>query len=161
MRRRAVTHLAGDGSPLRRARLARNWTLEDVVAQMDARAASGDSGVTASMVSGWERGRHTTSIAHRKTLCAVYGQAPEVLFADQDEMPNVRVAPRLLATSAELHKEMLATVVGARRRRSPMAGCTVGAPPIPRRAPRSSLTSPCGCRPGPASYGAPSSCCST
>jgi transcriptional regulator with XRE-family HTH domain len=114
MRRRAVTHLAGDSSPLRRARLARNWTLEDVVAQMDARAASGDSGVTASMVSGWERGRHTTSIAHRKTLCAVYGQAPEVLFADQDEMPNVRVAPRLLATSAELHKEMLATVVGAR-----------------------------------------------
>jgi transcriptional regulator with XRE-family HTH domain len=112
--RRRTSRPAKDSSPLRRARLARNWTLEDVVAQIDSRNSNGLSGVTPSMVSGWELGRHTTSIVHRKTLCAIYGEAPEVLFAHQDEMPNVRAAPRLLATFAELRAAMLATVTGAR-----------------------------------------------
>lgn len=103
-----------DGSPLRRARLARNWTLEDVVAQIDLHTSNGVSGVTPSMVSGWELGRHTTSIAHRKTLCVIYGETPEVLFAHQDEAPNVRATPRLLATFPELRAAMLTTVKGAR-----------------------------------------------
>jgi alanine dehydrogenase len=62
-----------EASPLRRARLARNWTLEDVVEEIDLRTPGGQSGVTPSMVSGWELGRHTTSIGHRKTLCEIYG----------------------------------------------------------------------------------------
>jgi transcriptional regulator with XRE-family HTH domain len=55
-------------SPLRRTRLARNWTLEDVVEEIDLRTQGGHSGVTPSMVSGWELGRHTTSIGHRNTV---------------------------------------------------------------------------------------------
>ena len=73
-----------EASPLRRARLARNWTLEDVVEEIDLRTPGGHSGVTPSMVSGWELGRHTTSIGHRKTLCEIYEQPPDVLFAHQD-----------------------------------------------------------------------------
>lgn len=41
-------------SALRRARLARNWTPEDLVEEMDLRTAGGHSGVTTSTVSGWE-----------------------------------------------------------------------------------------------------------
>lgn len=40
------------------------------------------------MVSGWELGRHTTSIAYRKTLCEIYRQPPDALFAHQDESLN-------------------------------------------------------------------------
>jgi len=64
--------------------------LDDVVMQIDLRSPAGVSGVTQSMVSGWELGRHTTSITHRKTLCAIYGEPPEVLFAHQDELSNAR-----------------------------------------------------------------------
>ena len=64
-----------DASALRRARLARNWTLEAVAEEIDLRTPRGHSGVTPSMVSGWELGRHTTSIGHRKTLCEIYGQS--------------------------------------------------------------------------------------
>ena len=69
---------------MRRARLARNWTLEDVVEEIDLRTPGGHSGVTPSMVPGWELGRHTTSIGHRKTPCEIYEQPPDVLFAHQD-----------------------------------------------------------------------------
>ncbi len=103
-----------DVSPLRQARLARNWTLDQVVAEIDLRAVGGHSGVTASMVSGWELGRHTTSIAHRATLCEVYGQAPDVLFAHQDQGLEGRAAPVLLAGFADMQKAMLSTVAGAR-----------------------------------------------
>jgi hypothetical protein len=48
-------------SPLRQARKARNWTLERLVEEIDLRTPGGHSGVTPSMVSGWELGRHTTS----------------------------------------------------------------------------------------------------
>jgi transcriptional regulator with XRE-family HTH domain len=111
---RRAARPGGDDSPLRRARLARNWTLEDLVAQIDLRTPGGASGVTPSMVSGWELGRHTTSIAHRKTLCVIYGGTPEVLFAYQDELQNARTTPRLLVTFPELQAAMLATVTEAR-----------------------------------------------
>jgi transcriptional regulator with XRE-family HTH domain len=102
-------------SALRRARLARNWTLEDLVEAMDLRTAGGHSGVTASMVSGWELGRHTTSVGHRKTLCEIYDQPPEVLFAHQDAgLRAAGAAPRLLAGFPDLREAMLATVSGAR-----------------------------------------------
>ncbi|MEW1838394.1 helix-turn-helix transcriptional regulator [Nonomuraea angiospora] len=101
-------------SPLRRARLARNWTLEDVVEQMYRRSPGGHSGVTPSMVSSWELGRHTTSIGHRKTLCEIYRLPPETLFAHQDAGLGQRAAPRLLAGYRDLQRAMLATVAGAR-----------------------------------------------
>jgi len=105
---------AEESSPLRRARLARNMTLEDVVEEIDLRTPGGHSGVTPSMVSGWELGRHTTSIAHRKTLCEIYGQLPDVLFAHQDQGLGAGAAPRLVAGFAELQQAMLDTVSGAR-----------------------------------------------
>jgi Radical SAM superfamily len=85
-----------------------------VVQEIDLRSADGVSGVTASMVSGWELGRHTTSIAHRKTLCSIYMEPPEVLFAHQDEALSAHAAPLLLASFPELREAMLATVEGAR-----------------------------------------------
>jgi transcriptional regulator with XRE-family HTH domain len=103
-----------DLSALRRARLARNWTLERAVEEIDLRTAGGRSGVTPSMLSGWELGRHTTSIGHRKTLCEMYGQPPDVLFAHQDAGLSAGAAPRLLAGFADLQRAMLATVQGAR-----------------------------------------------
>lgn len=106
---------AQQDSALRLARKARNWTLERVVEEFDLRTPGGHSGVTPSMVSGWELGRHTTSIGHRSTLCDIYQQPPDVLFAHQDEGLAARgAAPRLLAGFGDLQREMLATVTGAR-----------------------------------------------
>jgi transcriptional regulator with XRE-family HTH domain len=99
---------------LRRARLARNWTLDDVVEEIDLRTPGGHSGVTPSMLSGWELGRHITSVGHRKMLCEIYGQAPQVLFAHQDSGLRTATAPRLLASVTDLREAMLATVKGAR-----------------------------------------------
>ncbi len=102
-------------SALRKARLGRNWTLEEVVEEIDLRSPGGHSGVTPSMLSGWELGRHTTSIGHRKTLCDIYGQPPELLFAYQDAgLGTAGSSPKLLATFADLRGAMLATVSGAR-----------------------------------------------
>ena len=95
------------------ARLARNWTLEHVVEEIDLHTPGGHSGVTPSMVSGWELGRHTTSIGHRQILCEIYDQPPDVLFAHQDEGLAGRAAPTLLAGFADLRRAMLATVTGA------------------------------------------------
>jgi transcriptional regulator with XRE-family HTH domain len=105
---------ADESSPLRRARLARNWTLENVVEEIDLRTPGGHSGVTPSMLSGWELGRHTTSIGHRKTLCEIYEQPPEVLFAHQDQGLAGSAALRLVAGFGELQQAMLDTAAGAR-----------------------------------------------
>lgn len=95
---------ANEASPLRRARMARNWTLEQLVEEIDLRAPGGHSGVTASMVSGWELGRHTTSINHRKTLCDIYRQPSDVLLAHQDENLTARSVPRLLAGHPDMQR---------------------------------------------------------
>jgi transcriptional regulator with XRE-family HTH domain len=112
--RRAPAAL-GEVSALRRARLARNWTLEDLAEEMDLRTAGGHAGVTPSMISGWELGRRVTSIGYRKVLCETYGQPPEILFAHQDEgLRAASAAPRLLAGYADLREAMLVTVTQAR-----------------------------------------------
>jgi hypothetical protein len=54
---RPRTPWSREPSPLRQARLAHNWTLENVVEEIDLRTPGGQSGVTPSMVSGWELGR--------------------------------------------------------------------------------------------------------
>jgi transcriptional regulator with XRE-family HTH domain len=69
-------------SPLRLARRHRNWTLERVVSEIDSHL--GGSGVTASLLSAWERGTRRTSPRYRAALCAIYGLPPETLFAHQD-----------------------------------------------------------------------------
>jgi transcriptional regulator with XRE-family HTH domain len=101
-------------SPLRQARKAQNWTLERLVEEIDLHTPGGHSGVTPSMVSGWELGRHTTSIGHRKTLCEIYGQPPDGLFAHQDEGLTTHSAPQLLAGFPDLQRAMLTTVTTAR-----------------------------------------------
>jgi transcriptional regulator with XRE-family HTH domain len=88
--------------------------LEQLVEEIDLHTLGGHSGVTPSMVSGWELGRHTTSIGHRKTLCEIYGQPPDVLFSHQDEGLTTPSAPKLLAGFPDLHRAMLATVTDAR-----------------------------------------------
>ena len=62
-------------SPLRLARRHRNWTLERVVSEIDSHL--GGSGVTASLLSAWERGTRRTSPRYRAALCAIYGLPPE------------------------------------------------------------------------------------
>ena len=68
-------------TPLRQARLAIPATLEDVCVDLDQHTVDGSASVTPSMLSGWELGRHVTSIRYRKLLADYYGQPPEVLFA--------------------------------------------------------------------------------
>jgi hypothetical protein len=71
--------------------------------------------VTPSMLSGWELGRHVTSIGHRAMLCEIFGQPPDALFAHQDEqLASGSAALRLLAGWDALQSAMLATVAGAR-----------------------------------------------
>src|SRR5829696_5064866 len=69
-------------SRLRRERQRRNWILADVVREIDVRLK--DSGVTESLVSAWELGKHRTSARYRAVLCEVFNLPPEALFADQD-----------------------------------------------------------------------------
>ena len=67
------------------------------------------------MLSGWELGRHVTSISHRTTLCQIFGQPPDLLFAHQDEqLASTQAAPQLLAGWDALQSAMLATVAEAR-----------------------------------------------
>jgi transcriptional regulator with XRE-family HTH domain len=104
-------------TPLRQARLAIPATLEDVCADLDQHTVDGSAGVTPSMLSGWELGRHVTSTRYRKLLADYYGQPPEVLFAHQDAslVANAEETPRLLVGYRDLHKAMTAVVDGARR----------------------------------------------
>ena len=67
------------------------------------------------MLSGWELGRHVTSIGHRAMLCEIFGQPPDALFAHQDEqLASGSAALRLLAGWDAVQSAMLATVAGAR-----------------------------------------------
>jgi transcriptional regulator with XRE-family HTH domain len=110
---RRLSDADGEPSALRRARLARNWTLEDVVGEIDLRTPGGQSGVTPSMVSSWEMNHHATSLGHRRTLCEIYEEPPEVLFAYQDQV-LAPAAPRLLAGIRDLRSAMLEVVSGAK-----------------------------------------------
>ncbi|MGI9000756.1 MAG: hypothetical protein ACR2GH_03740 [Pseudonocardia sp.] len=96
---------------LRQARSAIPATLEQVCADLDKRAPGGSSGVTPSMLSGWELSRHTTSVRYRALLAEYYGQAPEVLFAHQDaQLATIEETPRLLAGHRDLREAMIDVV---------------------------------------------------
>lgn len=120
-RRRATNSVAASTtvagvSPLRQARLAVPATLEQVVEALDQRSEDGSSGVTASMLSGWERGVHITSIRYRKLLADYYRRPPEMLFAHQDQqLTAASETPRLLVGHHDLHDAMTAVVRDARQ----------------------------------------------
>lgn len=103
-------------SPLRQARLAIPATLEQACEDLDKQSNQGSSGVTPSMLSGWERGVHITSIKYRKMLADYYGQPPEVLFAHQDQqLTAASETPRLLVGHYDLHEAMTEVVRDARQ----------------------------------------------
>jgi transcriptional regulator with XRE-family HTH domain len=68
---------------LRRYRLERGWTLQDVADGLDALAPSelGEPhlGVTAAMVGDWERGKHRPRPPYPRLLCVLYGASAEEL----------------------------------------------------------------------------------
>ncbi len=102
-------------SPLRQARMAVPATLEQVCADLDHRSASGSSGVTPGMLSGWELGKHTTSIRYRKLLADYYAQPPEILFAHQDQqLTAASETPKLLVGHHDLREAMTDVVDNAR-----------------------------------------------
>ncbi|MGQ0777023.1 MAG: hypothetical protein ACT4NY_21840 [Pseudonocardiales bacterium] len=83
---------------------------------LDQQAVDGSAGVTPSMLSGWELGRHITSIRYRKLLADYYGQPAEVLFAHQDApLASAEETPRLLIGYRDLREAMTAVVHGAQR----------------------------------------------
>lgn len=116
-RRRTTTPAdTNDVSPLRRARMAIPATLEQVVADLDTQSADGSSGVTASMLSGWERGVHNTSIKYRKLMAAYYNQPPDLLFAHQDQrLTTASETPQLLVGHHDLHDAMTDVAAGAQQ----------------------------------------------
>lgn len=115
-RRRRAPAAAGEMSPLRRARKTMDATLEQVVADLDATSDNGSSGVTASMLSGWERNVHVTSIKYRALLAGYYNQPSEVLFAHQDQqLTAASETPRLLVGHHDLHDAMTDVVRNARQ----------------------------------------------
>jgi transcriptional regulator with XRE-family HTH domain len=112
--------MSGEDSPLRRARVRRNWTLDSAVAQLDALTPRG-TGATPSLLSAWERGKIRTSARYRALLCQLYDQPPEVLFAHQDaagpgtaESRQVEVL-RVVCPHSALLGAMVEVVQGARQ----------------------------------------------
>lgn len=103
-----------DVSPLRRARLAKHATLEQVCADLDQLSVNGSSGVHPGMLSKWETGVHHTSDKYRDLLATYYRLPTEQLFAHQDRHTRERPDPRLVLTYADLHEAMLEVVDGAR-----------------------------------------------
>ncbi|MGH3813065.1 MAG: hypothetical protein ACRDUV_11495 [Pseudonocardiaceae bacterium] len=102
-------------SPLRQARLAIPATLEQVCEDLDKQSKEDSSGVTPGMLSGWELGKHITSIKYRKLLSDYYAQPPEVLFAHQDQqLTAASGTPRLLVGHHDLHEAMTEVVRDAR-----------------------------------------------
>jgi len=74
-----------------------------VVSEIDSHL--GGSGVTASLLSAWERGTRRTSPRYRAALCAIYALPPETLFAHQDHnRPTLAVvdADQGLVNSAQV-----------------------------------------------------------
>ncbi|WDN56557.1 helix-turn-helix domain-containing protein [Streptomyces clavuligerus] len=105
-------------SALRRARLARNMTLDEAA---DALNAITGGATDASLMSAWESGRRRTGLRNRAGLCELYGARPEVLFAHQDgtvagalETSGPAAVVRVLTRWSDLVEAMISVVSGAR-----------------------------------------------
>lgn len=106
---------AAADSPLRLARKGIARTLEQVCEDLDQRSADGAAGVTPSMLSGWELGRHVTSMRFRALLSAYYSVPASELFTHQDlRLSGNTEAPVLLAGHRELRRAMTEVVEGAK-----------------------------------------------
>lgn len=101
-------------SPLRQARLDQGATLEQVCAELDAATHDGAGGVTPSMLSGWELGRHTTTRRYRSLLAYHYGLPADELFAHQDRTTDPTEPPRLLTDPRTLREAMVEVAENAR-----------------------------------------------
>lgn len=108
----------GVESALRRARGARNMTLEETA---DALNALTGLAADASLVSAWESGRKRTGKRNRAGLCRLYRERSEVLFAHQDgaatsalEISGTTEVVKVLTRWTELVEAMIEVVAGAR-----------------------------------------------
>ncbi|AUH44804.1 transcriptional regulator [Streptomyces sp. CMB-StM0423] len=113
-----VTATGGQDSALKRARAARNMTLEEAA---DALNAITGGATDASLMSAWESGRRRTGKRNRAGLCALYRERPEALFAHQDgaatsvlETTGTAVVVRVLTRWTDLVEAMVDVVAGAR-----------------------------------------------
>ncbi|MEW2296972.1 helix-turn-helix transcriptional regulator [Streptomyces sp. NPDC006743] len=105
-------------SALKRARLARNMTLEEAAEALNVFTGGA---ADASLLSAWESGRRRTGKRNRAGLCALYRERPEVLFAHQDgpatsvlESSGTAVVVKVLTRWTELMEAMVGVVAGAR-----------------------------------------------
>ncbi|MEJ8662196.1 helix-turn-helix transcriptional regulator [Streptomyces sp. MS1.AVA.4] len=105
-------------SALRRARLARNMTLEEAA---DALNAITGGATDASLMSAWESGRRRTGMRNRAGLCQLYRERPEILFAYQDgaatsvlEHSGTDVVVKVLTRWTELVEAMIDVAGNAR-----------------------------------------------
>jgi transcriptional regulator with XRE-family HTH domain len=102
-------------SQLRMARECRNWTLRQVVEQLDTRAGR-TTGATESLVSAWELGKVRPGMFYRGLLCDIYEATPQSLGFQQivDGADNVGGHDlRLVCGHDELLTAMLGVVQGA------------------------------------------------
>ncbi|MFV2199149.1 XRE family transcriptional regulator, partial [Nocardiopsis sp. LOL_012] len=100
-------------SPLRQARLDLGTTLEQVCADLDHASPTGSSGVTPSMLSGWERGRHTTTRRYRTLLADYYDRPVDELFTHQDGTATAQDSPQLVSGPRDLRTAMIDVVRSA------------------------------------------------
>lgn len=103
-------------SELKRARLEKNLTLEEAVAQLN-KITGGMSDT--SQLSAWESGRRRTGLRNRRGLVELYGKPSVVLFAHQDRQSGVAQALHqaqgtLVTRWSELVEAMTSVVIGAR-----------------------------------------------
>lgn len=114
----SVMAAGGGGSALKRARLARNMTLEEAA---DALNAITGLAADASLLSAFESGRRRTGKRNRAGLCALYRERSEVLFAHQDgaatsalETSGTAVVVEVLTRWTDLVEAMVGVVTDAR-----------------------------------------------
>ncbi|WP_435058078.1 helix-turn-helix transcriptional regulator [Streptomyces sp. bgisy060] len=106
-------------SALKRARLARNLTQEEVADLLNEITGGSSDG---SVVSAWESGRKRTGMRNRRALSQLFREPPEVLFAHQDgrdaisvlEVTGTDVVVRVLTRYTDLLEAMLDVVMNAR-----------------------------------------------
>lgn len=113
-----VAGLTSGESALRRARTARNLTLEEAADSLNQITGGATD---ASLLSAWETGRRRTGAKNRAGLCQLYRERPEVLFAHQDgeatsvlETSGTAVVVQVLTRWTDLVEAMVDVAAGAR-----------------------------------------------
>lgn len=115
----SVAAVNSTDSALKRARVARNMTLEEAADGLNAITGGASD---ASLMSAWESGRRRTGKRNRAGLCQLYRERPEVLFAHQDgaaptsvlETSGTAVVVKVLARWTDLVEAMVDVAAGAR-----------------------------------------------